>query len=246
MAEQISQRVLNPESGRPRDEPGSGKGSLRKFAYDQIEDLLNTSRLKPGQLISQRELVELTGATLSSIREAIPRFEAEGLLVTVPKKGLKVPSLDVTFVRDAYQVRRMIECSAVPDMVRRLDDETIAGFIDKQNSLLEELKTHKGSAPQPLLDRIQREDWTMHATFVHTMRNLLIDNIYRVTAIKIRMVAQSRLKVTAENAERIFGEHLTILEPLAARDREETERALKRHIDNSLTVALGGNVEITS
>ena len=58
-----------------------------------------TGRLKPGQLISQRELVETTGLTLSAVREAIPRLEAEGLLQTLPQRGLMVPSLDVTFVR---------------------------------------------------------------------------------------------------------------------------------------------------
>ncbi|MFN7025365.1 MAG: GntR family transcriptional regulator, partial [Pseudorhizobium sp.] len=44
--------------------------SLRQLAYERIEDLLNWGRLRPGQLISQRELVEVTGVTLGSVREA--------------------------------------------------------------------------------------------------------------------------------------------------------------------------------
>ncbi len=219
------------------------KGSLRKIAYERIEDLLNSGGLKPGELITQRELVDRTGATLGSIREAIPRLEAEGLLHTVPKKGLMVPSLDVTFVRNAYQVRKMIECTAVPDMIRWLDDEAIRIFIETQKSLEAELKAQGPDVSQDLLDRIQREDWNMHAAFVKTMSNALIDNIYRVNAIKIRMVAQSRLKVTGRNAERIMGEHYQILEPLAARDAEATTRALSRHIDHSLEIALGGNID---
>lgn len=225
-----------------REERASGNGSLRRFAYEKIEDLLNRGRLTPGQLITQRELVTLTGSTLGSIREAVPRFEAEGLLVTVPKKGLMVPSLDVKFVREAYQVRRMIELTAVPDMIRQLDDRAIEAIIDRQKALAAELSAAGSSVSLDLLDRIQLEDWTMHADFVRTMSNTLMDNIYRVTAIKIRMVAQQRLKVTGRNAARIFGEHTKILEPLRARDREGTERALAAHIDNSLHIALGGQV----
>lgn len=223
-----------------RDERGSGNGSLRKLAYEKIEDLLNRGKLAPGQLITQRELVALTGATLGSVREAVPRFEAEGLLLTVPKKGLMVPSLDVKFVREAYQVRQMIEQAAVPDMIENLDDATIRTFIDGQKALETDLTGQGENVTIELLDRIQRADWAMHAAFVATMSNSLMDNIYRVNAIKIRMVAQSRLKVTGGNAVRIFGEHYQVLKPLLARDRQATERALSLHLGNSLQIALGG------
>lgn len=216
--------------------------SLRRFAYSQIEELLNSGRLKPGQLVSQRELVELTGATLGSIREAIPRLEAEGLLKTVPKKGLMVPSLDVAFVRNAYQVRRMIECTAVPDMIRKLDDQTITDMISLHTSLQDELKAQGQNVSPALLDKIQREDWNMHAAFIATMSNSLMDNIYRVNAIKIRMAVQSRLQVTGENAARVLAEHLAILAPLAARDTDGTKQAIERHIDRSQTLALGGTI----
>lgn len=242
MSQHVSDAGLRPEEASRRDQ-GPGPGSLRRFAYERIEDLLNGGDLRPGQMISQRELVALTGATLGSVREAVPRFEAEGLLIAVPKKGLMVPSLDVKFVRDAYQVRRMIECEAVPDMIRGLDDSTIERFLDTQKALEAELRAQGPAVSLELLDRIQRQDWHMHAAFVRTMSNTLIDNIYRVTAIKIRMVAQSRLKVTGHNALRIFGEHYRILEPLAARDRDGTEQALCRHIDNSLQIALGGQID---
>ncbi len=232
-----------PHSETRRKDPSAAEGgSLRKYAYEQIEELLNTGQLKPGQLFSQRELVQRTGATLGSIREAVPRFEAEGLLVTVPKKGLMVPSLDVAFVRDAYQVRQMIECAAVPFMIERMSDKALQELIGVQDTLARELEAQGGNAAPELLNRIQREDWDMHAAFVRTMDNTLVDNIYRVTAIKIRMVVQSRLRVTSNNAQRILKEHNDILEAVRARDLAGTEQALRRHINNSLTIALGGSV----
>jgi DNA-binding GntR family transcriptional regulator len=228
-----------PSSG---NDPASSGISLRRFAYSQIEALLNSGKLRPGQLISQRELVELTGATLGSIREAIPRFEAEGLLKTVPKKGLMVPSLDIVFVQEAYQVRRMIECAAVPYMVSKLDDGTIAEMISLNNALQNELREQERPVSPALIDRIQQEDWKMHTKFVSVMSNSLLDNIYRVNTIKIRMAVQSRLQVTGENAERILTEHQDILSALATRDLEATRNALERHLNQSMTVALGGTV----
>ena len=223
---------------------GSGDGALRRLAYDRIEDLLNSGRLRPGRLYSQRELVELSGATLGSVREAIPRFEAEGLLRAVPKKGLMVPSLDVTFVREAYAVRAMIERAALEDLLGRPGDGTLARLRQRQNALSAELAAHGRTPPDELVDRIQREDWAMHEEIVRRMGNTLLDNIYRVTAIKIRMAVQSRLRVTGANALRILNEHAAILDRLAAGDAAGALAALDTHLGNSLQIALGGTVDL--
>jgi DNA-binding GntR family transcriptional regulator len=83
----------------------------------------------------------------------------------------------------------------------------------------------------------------MHEAFVRQMSNALLNNIYRVTAIKIRMAVQSRLQVTGGNALRIVREHAAILDRLAARDVEGALAALDLHIGNSLHIALGGSVD---
>jgi DNA-binding GntR family transcriptional regulator len=196
-------------------------------------------------MYSQRELVELTGATLGAVREAIPRFEAEGLLVTVSRKGLMVPGMDVRFVRDAYQVRSMIERAAVTDLLGRRDVRFVNCLVARQSFLAGELAAHGHALPDGLIERIQREDWEMHEALVRNMSNALISNIYRVTAIKIRMAVQSRLQVTGGNAHRIMKEHAAVLDRLAAWDAEGTLAALDRHIGNSLQLALGGTVEMS-
>ena len=59
---------------------------LRERAYDEFTHHLLRSNIKPGQFVSQRELVALTGQPLGAIRELIPRLETEGLIVTVPQR----------------------------------------------------------------------------------------------------------------------------------------------------------------
>nr|WP_321455439.1 GntR family transcriptional regulator [uncultured Cohaesibacter sp.] len=213
--------------------------TLKRAAYESIEKLLNDGALRPGQLISQRELVEITGATLGSVREAISRLEAEGLLQSLPKRGLMVPSLDVAFVRDAYQLRRILEVSTMEQSVRNLPKDILTGWINYHISFREHL-TDK--TDQELLDFMQQLDWDIHSAFIETMENKLIENVYRVTSIKIHMVVQSRLKVTTDNAERIIGEHLAFLIPMRDGNVAEAKEALKKHIDNSLTLALGGHL----
>lgn len=230
------------ERSTARQTSPGGESSLRQLAYSRIEELLNWGRLRPGQIISQRELMEMTEMTLSAIREAIPRLEAEGLLQTLPQRGLMVPSLDVTFIREAYQMRQVIELSAIPDLIQRLDPTTIRGWLDWHMAARERLTTDETVDLQTFLRDLQVYDWQMHAAMVDAMENSLISNVYRVTAIKIRMTAQARVRVTRDNAKRVIAEHIAFLTPLLEGSADVAAQALSRHIDQSLTIALGGTV----
>src|SRR5487761_1995226 len=90
----------------------------REHAYERFTQDLLARKIRPGEFITQRELVELTGLTLASIRELIPRLEAEGLIVTVPQRGLQIPHLDLGLVRDAYELRTLLEVCAVKYFVK--------------------------------------------------------------------------------------------------------------------------------
>ena len=216
--------------------------SLRQLAYDRIEDLLNWGRVRPGQIISQRELMEMAGVSLGSVREAIPRFEAEGLLQTLPQRGIMVPSLDVTFIREAYQMRRLIELGAIPNLVAGLDHAQIKEWIRWHQDAQARLSGDDEADLSDFLRAFQLYDWDMHASMVNAMENRLVANVYRVTAIKIRMTAQSRVRVTRQNATRVIKEHLAFLVPLLAGDEDGATRGLSHHIDQSLTLALGGTL----
>ncbi|WP_455274471.1 GntR family transcriptional regulator [Rhizobium herbae] len=223
------------ESGEAR----RGEIPLRQAAYERIEDLFKAGLLRPGEIVTQRALVAMTGATLGAIREAVPRLEAEGLLVTVPQRGLMVPSLDVGFVRDAYQLRRLIELAAVPTVIDRLPQSQVRELVDWHCDMRARLVEADRAEGARIADEVQARDWGMHESFVATMGNRLMINVFRVTAIKIRMAVQSRIQVTPYNALRVIEEHLAILEPVVARNTAATSIALARHIDNSLQLALG-------
>ena len=66
----------------------SEPATLREKAYASFTRHLLARDLKPGQFVSQRELVAFTGLPLGAIREIVPRLEAEGLLTTIPQRGM--------------------------------------------------------------------------------------------------------------------------------------------------------------
>ena len=63
--------------------------SLRARAYENFRQQILQANVQPGQFVSQRELMQLLDMPLGAVRELIPRLEAEGLLRTVPQRGLQ-------------------------------------------------------------------------------------------------------------------------------------------------------------
>ncbi len=53
--------------------PAGTEVSLRQVAYDRIEELLNWGMVRPGQIISQRELVEMAGVTVRARSDSAVR-----------------------------------------------------------------------------------------------------------------------------------------------------------------------------
>ncbi|MEP6972071.1 MAG: GntR family transcriptional regulator, partial [Betaproteobacteria bacterium] len=93
-------------------------------AYEKFKASLLTGALKPGQFVTQRELVELVGVPLGAAREAIQRLEHECLLRVYPQRGIQIADVTVAALRDALEYRRILELHAIAHYARhaRLQD----------------------------------------------------------------------------------------------------------------------------
>ena len=108
---------------------------LRDHASSNFTEKLLSRDIEPGQIVSQRELVELTGMPLGAIREMVPRLEADGLIKTVSKRGLQVPSIDVKLVRDAFQLRSIIESEAIAEFCTAAPKKEIENLENQHQKL---------------------------------------------------------------------------------------------------------------
>lgn len=209
--------------------------TLRERAYESFTLHLLARDVRPGQFISQRRLVELTGLPLGAIREAIPRLEADGLIKTVPQRGLQVAHIDINLIREAFQFRIFMEKEAVAIFTRTASDETIAEMIKDHRDIGEAAQSGKSS---PELDaRAQAVDWGMHDAFIDSLGNSIISNVYRVNSIKMRLINQERFRI-AGHVKSVMAEHLTILEAIERRAPEEASERLVAHIRNARDRAL--------
>ncbi len=208
---------------------------LREKAYESFTRHLLARDVRPGQFISQRQLVELTGLTLGAIRELIPRLETEGLIKTVPQRGLQIAHIDLSLIREAFQFRIVLEKEAVVFFTRNASDQAVQQLLEQHRDIVQRIEAN---GPSPELEQhAQATDWRMHNAFIDAMGNSIISNAYRVNAIKMRLINQERIRIEGRVGP-VMKEHLAVLEAIERRSVEDAIQRLVAHIGNARDRAL--------
>ena len=152
---------------------------LRTHAYSNFTERLLARDIEPGQIVSQRELVALTGMPLGAIREMIPRLEADGLIRTVPKRGLQVLAVDLALIRDAFQLRRLLEGEAFACYAKTGPAAEIRAFTEAHLDIADQARR---GVDADLLERAQRLDWSLHDADGHRGVRMLVADLNRLYA----------------------------------------------------------------
>jgi DNA-binding GntR family transcriptional regulator len=85
---------------------------VRAQVLDNLRQAIIERQFAPGQRLIERELVELTGVSRTSVREALRELAAEGLVTAIPNKGTVVASVSAEEARQLYEVRSALEALA--------------------------------------------------------------------------------------------------------------------------------------
>jgi DNA-binding GntR family transcriptional regulator len=215
--------------------------NLRERAYASFTRHLLARDIRAGQFISQRELVELTGLPLGAIRELVPRLEAEGLVQTVPQRGMQVAHVDLALIKDAFQYRLFLEREAVAVFTVEASPAVVGRLRAAHDDVLARLEAALAAdAMTPeLMAEAQALDWDLHATIVDALGNRIISDAYRVNAIKIRLIRQEQTQLNDAVVLPTMREHLDIIAGIEKRDPAAASEAMAAHIVSARKRATG-------
>jgi DNA-binding GntR family transcriptional regulator len=106
-----------PKSPSSKNRPAPKElGSLAEQAYIQLEEMIVRLMLPPGASLSEAILSAKTGIGRTPIREALKRLEHQGLVTSIPRKGLIVRDMRVedqfALLEVLRPLDRLIACKA--------------------------------------------------------------------------------------------------------------------------------------
>jgi len=146
--------------------------TLRARAYESFRQQILRAHIRPGQFVSQRELVQLLDMPLGAVRELIPRLEAEGLLRTVPQRGLQIAHVDLKLIHNAFQLRAMLEREAALHFAQSVSDADLADIEQAHSTCVHQAQA--GPITDALLTQATSVDWGLHDLMIDTLGNELI------------------------------------------------------------------------
>lgn len=94
--------------------------TLRELCLNKVRDAIITGYFPSGKRLVERTLCEELGVSRSVVREVIRYLEAEGLVEILPNKGPIVSLLDWEIASQIYEIRLLLEQSAVVDCTKNL------------------------------------------------------------------------------------------------------------------------------
>lgn len=206
--------------------------SLRRLATDAIRGAITEMDIYGHQAairLDERQLGQELGVSRTPIREALGFLEQEGLVRSIPRRGVFVVRKTKAEIVEMTMVWAAIESMAARLAATRATDAQIAAlhalFADHERD------------PAANLHEYSQANMEFHKAIIRLGGNALMTTM--TDTIFIHMRAVRAVTMTQENrARRGMADHLAIMDALAARDPDAAARLVREH-----TMGLAAHIE---
>lgn len=200
--------------------------------YERFRAALHNGKLQAGMIVTQNELCDLLGLSLSPLRETLVLLEEFGLVEIKPRTGIRIVYPEVAFIRENYQFRIMIEVFALRTFGDAVTEEWLANMRDRHEECRADL-LGPGNFSE-LQAQFFSLDRKMHRDIVEALDNHAVlathtrlqENISMARRVHQRPVSRSQVMDTID-------EHLRVITSLDQRDVPGAIVNLEAHFRSS-------------
>jgi DNA-binding GntR family transcriptional regulator len=203
---------------------------IRTQVLENLRQAIRDMRFKPGQRLIERELVELTGVSRTSVREALRELAAEGLVKTSTGKGMVVAGLSRDEARQVYELRSDLEALAGRLFVDRATDLEVQRLRKAFQAFERACDTGKASAMLAAKDRFY--EVLFKGTHNDALRQVVATLQARVTFLRSLSLSQDGR--AAESCKEVAA----IVEAIEERDASRAAKACSYHVERAGSTSL--------
>lgn len=204
---------------------------LREQVVDALREAILDFRLKPGQRLIERELIEQTGVSRTTIREVLRQLSAEGLVTTIPQKGAMVVVPSAREAAELYEIRGALETLVVRRFVANASDAQVR---DLRTALSDyaEVVASQANIRALLASKDQLYDVLFAGSGNDSVRQILTGLQGRVRLLRANSLSQPG------RAERTVEELTELVDAIERRDAGAAAHACLRHIGRASETGL--------
>ena len=204
--------------------------SLTERAVAQLRADILSTRLAPGEVISEAMAAERLELGKAPIRAALARLAEEGLVASVPRRGWVVSLVTIRDIHEVFDLRLMLE----PEAARRAAGRVDAAMLRRLDAVCEQ-GYRCGDAESAL--SFLHANKAFHVAVAELSGNARLSRqVDRLLDESTRMLVMglSRRDRTGEMAH----EHRALIEALALGRAEEAARIMHQQVSESRAMVL--------
>jgi DNA-binding GntR family transcriptional regulator len=209
-------------AARVLDAPSNRASPTGKLA-DQIRSRIVSGELRPGQMLSDRDLALEYQISRTPIREALLELRAVGLVVTYPQRGTYVFDPSPTDIAEICQMRGLLESGALRVAATTRLDALVAE--------LNKAVAHMAFAIEAGdFRKVESFDTRFHETMVALCGNSRLIAAYRQISDQVR-VLRHRLPARRQRVHDALAQHRRIVDLLTAERIDDAVDEVLLHVE---------------
>ena len=199
--------------------------SLTGALERELEHLILTGELKPGERLNEIQLSTRFGTSRGPLREATRSLHAKGLVDIIRNRGVFVRSISTEEAAEIYEVRAAIFGLAGRLLTDRLTDEMLARLEDYLARMDVVAASRNFDAYYPI-------NLAFHDYLVTSAGNRTLVREYKSFVDKLHL-CRARGLVHAGGLAVSNREHRDMVDALASGNRDRAQEAFFRHVERS-------------
>lgn len=213
--------VFNMKEYNPADDQFSLRGKI----YTTLRENILGGKYNSGESLIEKRLAEELNVSRTPIREALRQLELEGLVESIPNKGVIVKGISRKDMEDIYKIRMVLEVLAAKWAIEKITDEEIKKLTELYE--LMEFYTGKGD-----IDQVARLNTQFHDIIYEASKSAVLQHILKDFQSYVKWARHESLS-TMGRKETALKEHYNILKAFKEKNAEEAEKNLIIHVENS-------------
>ena len=212
------------EVARPIVAPIVTSSSLKEQTYEALRQAITSMNLyEPSEApkLDERHLAESLGVSRTPVREALARLEQEGLVQTIPRRGVFVVRKTKAEIIEIVTAWAALESMAARLATANATDDEIANL---RTMFAEE----DGDSVRAHLDEYSDKNIAFHQAILALGKCDLIEQMADNLFIHMRSI-RSRTIGDGDRAVRSVIDHMHIIEALERRDAGLAETLVREH-----------------
>lgn len=199
------------------------QATIKQQVYQIIKDKISNGIYKPGEWLQENELASEMNVSRSPVREALRHLASDGLVISVPNKGVFVKEISAKDIQNIYDFRVMLESYAIQRSAENMTEEIRQAFLNCVSGLKH---AHQANDLQSYIEL----DTKLHNMIIALSGNPLVESTYE----KLYSMCKRFRSYSLNDPQRFdesLDEHLSIVQNMLNGNILEADRINRKHLE---------------